>query len=90
VIVAEELPGMEGIEVIRHLHEQCPGVCSVLLADEDTPDLRAAARLAGATTCVRRDRELHPLLETIAGLPLPPDVRSPVASEPPPATDAAE
>jgi len=90
VLVSEELPGMEGIEVIRHLHERCPTLVSVLLADEDTPDLRAAARLAGATTCIRKPHEIHTLIAVISELPLPPDVRPPVAPPEKPATDAAE
>ena len=90
VLVSEELPGMEGIEVIRHLHERCPTLVSVLLADEDSPDLRAAARLAGATTCIRKPKDVHQLVAVIGGLPLPADVRPPVAQTAKPATDAAE
>lgn len=90
VLVSEELPGMEGIEVIRHLHERCPTLVSVLLADEDTSDLRAAARLAGATTCIRKPKDIHDLITVIADLPMPADVRPPVAPADKPATDAAE
>lgn len=90
VLVSEELPGMEGIEVIRHLHERCPTLVSVLLAEEDTADLRAAARLAGATTCVRKPKDIHHLIAVIGELPLPADVRPPVVLADKPATDAAE
>ncbi len=90
VLVSEELPGMEGIEVIRHLHERCPTLVSVLLADEDTADLRAAARLAGATTCIRKPTDIHQLVSVISALPLPVDVRPPVTPTEKPATDAAE
>ncbi|NIS36011.1 MAG: response regulator, partial [Actinobacteria bacterium] len=89
-LVSEELPGMEGIEVIRHLHERCPTLVSVLLADEDTADLRAAARLAGATTCIRKPTDIHQLVSVISALPLPVDVRPPVTPTEKPATDAAE
>ena len=91
VLVAEELPRMEGIEVIRHLHERCPDVVSILIADENTPELRAAARLAGASTCVRKPRDLHQLVSVIGSLRMPPGVRSPVReTTPETATDAAE
>lgn len=90
VLVSEELPGMEGIEVIRHLHERCPSLVSILLAEEDTADLRAAARLAGATTCIRKPKDIHQLVAVIGELPLPADVRPPVTPAEKPATDAAE
>ncbi len=90
VLVSEELPGMEGIEVIRHLHERCPTLVSVLLAEDDTADLRAAARLAGATTCIRKPKDIHDLITVIGDLPMPADVRPPVAPADKPATDAAE
>ena len=75
VLVSDELPGMEGIEVLRHLHERCPGLVSLLLAEDDTADLRAAARLAGATVCIRKSDDVVGLMAIIAGLSLPGDVR---------------
>ncbi|MAQ18703.1 MAG: hypothetical protein CMN30_28395 [Sandaracinus sp.] len=91
VLVSDELPGMEGIEVIRHLHERCPDLVSLLLADDDTPDLRAAARLAGATACIRKPKDAHQLVAIIGELPLPAGIRPPVRlATDDAATDAAE
>ena len=54
VIVDEDLPGMDGLEVLRRVRSGQPGVPTVLLTSEDGPDVQVAARLAGAARCVRK------------------------------------
>ncbi|MEM9074237.1 MAG: response regulator [Myxococcota bacterium] len=54
VLVDEDLPGMDGLEVVRRIAERQPGVPVILITDEDGQDVQVAARLAGATSCVRK------------------------------------
>ena len=70
VLVSEELPGMEGLEVIRHLHDALPELVSVLMAEELTEDLHAASRMAGASACIRKPRDIRSLERVLATLPL--------------------
>lgn len=54
VLVDENLPGIDGIELIRRLAEVMPEITLILLTDSDDPDLQVTARLAGATSCIRK------------------------------------
>lgn len=86
VLVAEDLPGMEGLELIRRLHEVCEGVVAVLMTYEDGPDVRVAASLAGATACLRKPvdgKALGDVLRRSIGVRMRPSVL------PPPADDAS-
>ncbi len=81
VLVAEDLPGMEGLELVRRLHETCEGVQVVLMTHDDGPDVRVAAALAGATGCLRKPVRSAALAEIMARA-LGSDIRP---SLPPPA-----
>ena len=54
VLVDENLPGIDGIELIRRLSDAWPDITSILLTDSDDPDLQVTARLAGAVSCIRK------------------------------------
>ena len=78
VLVDEDLPGMDGLQVIRRLQEACPGILCVLLASPegaDVHELQVAARLAGAAACIPRPLDLERLRQILAGLPMPSEVR---------------
>ena len=66
VLVAEDLPGMDGLELTRRLQEHCPGVPIVLMTDGDKTDVRVSARLAGAAGCVRRPVTIEALRGVLA------------------------
>lgn len=66
--VAEDLPAMEGLEVVRRLAKLVPHARIVLLVSDDGPDVSAAAILAGATACVRKPRRGDRLIEIAARL----------------------
>ena len=61
VLVDENLPGMDSLEVVRRLSDVQPGVQVVLLTNEDNPDLHVAARLAGAVACLPKPFHLDAL-----------------------------
>lgn len=54
VLVDENLPGIDGIELIRRLADTSADITLILLTDSDDPDLQVTARLAGATSCIRK------------------------------------
>jgi len=54
VLVDENLPGIDGIELIRRLADTSPDITLILLTDSEDPDLQVTARLAGATSCIRK------------------------------------
>ncbi len=54
VLVDENLPGIDGIELIRRLADTAPDMTLILLTDSDDPDLQVTARLAGATSCIHK------------------------------------
>lgn len=66
--VAEDLPGMDGLEVVRRLIELRPATRVVLLASEDGAEVQSAARLAGACACARKPRRGDRLIELIVRL----------------------
>jgi two-component system response regulator FlrC len=47
ILVDEELPGMNGLEVATVLREKHPQIPVVLMASEETEELHIAARVAG-------------------------------------------
>jgi DNA-binding NarL/FixJ family response regulator len=49
ILMEIQLPDMKGIEAIRHLRQQCPGVAIVVLTSANQSDLMRDALLAGAT-----------------------------------------
>jgi DNA-binding response OmpR family regulator len=68
VLVDDGLPEMSGLEVIRSIHEKDPSVPLVLMAAEVTPELRIAARAAGASTCVEKPFTSEQLSDLLAML----------------------
>lgn len=76
ILVSEDLPGRAGIEVTRLIHAVQPLAPVVVLSTTAEPNLRAAARAAGAVDCV-----LKPLrVEQLARWLRPLDVDSTVSA----------
>ncbi|MCA9614873.1 MAG: response regulator [Sandaracinus sp.] len=74
--VAEDLPGMDGLEVVRRLLDLRPSTRVILLATEDGPEVQQAARVAGARACARKPRRGDRLIDLIVRL----DGEEPVAA----------
>lgn len=66
--VAEDLPSMDGLEVVRRLAKLLPHARIVLLVSDDGPEVSAAALLAGAVACVRKPRRGDKLIEIASRL----------------------
>lgn len=66
--VAEDLPGMDGPDLIRRLLELRPSTRVVLLSAEEDREVHDAARLAGARAWARKPRRGDRLVELIARL----------------------
>lgn len=67
VLVAEELPGMDGIDLAKILRDRYSDI-PVVLMSENGPDIQVAARLAGAVACLTKPfrlETLRDLLETL-------------------------
>jgi len=64
VLVAEQLPGMDGLSLAKILRERCPKV-PVILMTEDDPEAQLAARLAGAVACLTKPFRTETLRELI-------------------------
>ncbi len=64
-VVDEDLPGMDGLEVVRRICARQPGVPVVLVSGEDGPDVQVAARLAGAVRCLRKPVAKGALFEVV-------------------------
>jgi len=65
VLVDEDLPGMDGLEVVRRINRQQPEVPVVLISGDDGQDVQVAARLAGAARCVRKPLRKEVLLQVL-------------------------
>ncbi|MEM1416850.1 MAG: response regulator [Myxococcota bacterium] len=71
-IVAEDLPGMDGLEVVRRLRELAPSLAVVLMTRPDGPDTRVAAELAGANAVLQKPFRPDVLRGCLSRLPLTP------------------
>jgi len=80
VLIAEDLPGMDGLEVIRRILDVRPAVAIVLMTAEVGAEIQVEARLAGAQACVRKPVELDALRTIFAGIPLRASILPPVAA----------
>ena len=71
VLVAEDLPGVDGFGVAKAIRDCYPGVPVVLMA-EQAPNVQMAARLAGAVACLVKPFRLDAVRELIDSLELSP------------------
>lgn len=69
VLVAEDLPGVDGLELVRDLRAVAPTTPMVLMA-EHVHDAQLVARLAGAVACLVKPFQLEALREILGSLPL--------------------
>ena len=91
VLVAEDLPGMDGIELAKHIRRDHAEVPIVLMAEEG-PDVELAARMAGATAWLVKPFRIEDLQRTLAQLRGPSVERNPrildmATSSPPPSAE---
>jgi CheY-like chemotaxis protein len=89
-LVAEDLPGMDGIELARQIGRDHPSVSVIFMAEEG-PDVELAARTAGASAWLIKPFRKEDLDRTIASLrasmsdrPHRASVEVPVGSSPAP------
>jgi two-component system response regulator NreC len=68
VLLDVSLPGLNGLEVARHLCQEIPGTAIVILSQHDPGVLLPRARELGARACVDKSRLGTDLLRTIASL----------------------
>ncbi|MFW6067812.1 MAG: response regulator [Myxococcota bacterium] len=66
VLVDEELPGMDGLEVAKRLRESHPHIPVVLMTGEQTTDLQVAARLVGAFATLTKPFRREAIVELLA------------------------
>jgi DNA-binding response OmpR family regulator len=66
-LVAEDLPGMDGLSLAKKVRDMRPEIPVVLLA-EDGPEVQIAARLAGAVACLVKPFRLEALKDVLEPL----------------------
>jgi CheY-like chemotaxis protein len=67
VLVDHNLPGMTGLDVLRHLAKEAPGVPAVLMSARLDARLEAAARSLGTKACLQKPFTLEQLGELLDG-----------------------
>ena len=72
-LVAEDLPGVDGVEVARMLQGRMPGVPIVLMTAHRDGEVHLAARLAGAAACFVKPLAPETLGEIFASFGLCPE-----------------
>lgn len=70
VLVDEELPGMDGIEVARRLGESHPHIPVVLLGNEEKLDASVAERLTGVVATLSKPFRGDALVELLGSINL--------------------
>jgi DNA-binding NarL/FixJ family response regulator len=65
VLMDYRLPGLDGVEATRALHEACPEVAVVALTASANREEMNALREAGAVATLTKDRELEEIVATI-------------------------
>jgi CheY-like chemotaxis protein len=68
VLVDEDLPKMTGLEVVRRIKRAHPNVPVVLMTGDETPEMSAAARLAGVVGCLIKPFQLETLTSLLTEL----------------------
>jgi CheY-like chemotaxis protein len=66
ILISEDLPGRAGIEVTRLIHMVQPHAPVIVLSANAEPNLRAAARAAGAVDCVVKPLQIDQLSRWLA------------------------
>ncbi|MFK8000187.1 MAG: response regulator [Polyangiales bacterium] len=66
VLIADELPGMDGFEVCRRMVEGRPNVQVLIMANDPAESVVASARRAGARGCIPRPVDLASLSVRLA------------------------
>lgn len=69
-VVAEDLPGMNGLELVRHIRSQRPTMPILLLAN-DGPGVDEVARATGATRVLVKPVKVEEIRTVLLGLELP-------------------
>ena len=67
-LVDARMPGMDGLQLIRHLSSEYPDVASLLLTTFDDDELVVAALSAGAAGFLLKDVEPDDLVQAIRGV----------------------
>ncbi len=67
VLIAEDLPGMDGLQVAKGLHRSHPEIPVVLMVMKKTTDILTFARLAGVDACVERPLSADALTTLLDG-----------------------
>ncbi len=65
LLVDYRLPGLDGVEVTRSVHEQCPSVAVVALTAAAEDREIAALLEAGAVACLRKDEPLDAIANAV-------------------------
>ena len=66
VLIADELPGMDGYEVCRRIGERRPDVQLFMMSDLTSPSVDAASRAVGAQCCLTKPIDLPSLATKMA------------------------
>ena len=64
VVLDLSMPGLDGLQAARHIHEQLPQTAIVLLTMFDTSEVGDVAATVGVRTCISKT-DIHRLLEVI-------------------------
>jgi DNA-binding NarL/FixJ family response regulator len=71
VLVDYRLPGLDGVQVTRLVHERCPEVAIVVLTAAAGEGEIRAMHEAGAVACVRKDEPLDAIVEAVRAAAAP-------------------
>ncbi len=63
-LVAEDLPGMDGLQVTEAIRARNPDISVVLMGNDQNSDFEISARMAGAVACLAKPFRM----ETLTGL----------------------
>jgi CheY-like chemotaxis protein len=69
VLVDEDLPGMDGLEVAKRLRQSHPHIPVVLMTGEESAEVRMAAALVGAVGTLTKPFRLEALTELLSKVP---------------------